>query len=162
MVMKIITTLGIIIILLVTISADVQADREVRGMRGGYDYGFNLDDRTIASLNLTAEQTARIKDLREAYIKEIQPLQNELGNKSGELKQLWLQRSLDQSRISAVDREIRALREQSRAKMTFNRMAIFQILTPEQQIKLQAYEAGHNYNERGGMQGKGGRFRRGY
>jgi len=124
------------------------------GMRG--DYGSGIDDRMAANLNLTAEQTAQIKSLQEAQLKEIQPLQNKLYSKRSELRLLWLQQSPDQSKITAADREIRALRDQIQDKMTSHRLATFKILTPEQQTKLQAYGAGRGYGSGKGMRGYGG------
>jgi len=126
------------------------------GMRGGYGYGYGIDDRMAANLNLTAEQTVQIKSLREAQLKEIQPLQNKLYGKRSELRLLWLQQSPDQSKITAADREIRALRDQIQDKGTSHRLAIFNILTPEQQTKLQAYGAGPGYGYGKGMRGHGG------
>ena len=126
------------------------------GMRGDYGYGYGFDDRMAANLNLTAEQTVQIKSLREAQLKEIQPLQNKLYSKRSELRLLWLQQSLDQSKIKAADREIRSLRDQIKDKVTSHRLATFNILTPEQQTKLQAYGAGQGYGYGKGMRGHGG------
>jgi periplasmic protein CpxP/Spy len=156
MVMKTIRVIGIVVLLVVTVSANVLADREGGGVRPGYGYGSNLDDRMIARLNLTADQKARIITLREAHSKEIQPLKNELYSRSNELKQLWLQRSLDQDRITAVEREVRTLRARIRAKMDSNQRAVSSILTPEQQAILKRYEA-----DRKDGSGKSMRDRRG-
>jgi len=155
--MKTIRVIGIVVLLIVTVSANVQAYREGRGMGPGYGYGANLDYRMLARLNLTTDQKARIITLREAHSKEIQPLQNELYNRSSELKQLWLQRSLDQDRITDVEREVRTLRSRIRDKIDSNRQAVFSILTPEQQAILKRYEAnrkdgsGKSMKDRRGM-----------
>ena len=156
MAMKAIRVIGIVVLLIVAISANVQAYREGGG-RPGYGYGSNLDDRMLARLNLTADQKARIITLREAHSKEIQPLQNELYSRSSELKQLWLQRSLDQDRITDVELEVRTLRSRIRDKIDSNRQAVFSILTPEQQAILKRYEAdrkdgsGKSMKDRRGM-----------
>jgi Spy/CpxP family protein refolding chaperone len=94
--------------------------------------------------------------LREAHLKDIQPLQNKLYSKRGELKLLWLQQSPDQGKITAADREIRALRDQIQDRRTSHRLATFKILTPEQQTKLQAYGAGRGYGSGKGMRDQGG------
>jgi len=107
-------------------------------------------------LNLTAEQAGQLRNLREAHLKDIQPLQNKLYSKRSELRLLWLQQSPDQGKITAADREIRALRDQIQDKMTSHRLATFKILTPEQQTKLQASGAGRGYGSGKGMRGQGG------
>lgn len=154
--MKKITVIGIVVLLIVTVSANILAYGESGGRGVGYWYGPDLDDRTLARLNLTTNQKARIITLREAHLKEIQPLQNELYSRSSELKQLWLQRSLDQDRITAVEREVRTLRSRIRDKMDSSRQDLFSILTPEQQAILKRYEA-----DRKDGSGKSMRDRRG-
>jgi Spy/CpxP family protein refolding chaperone len=147
-------TLGTIL-LVMGIAANAFA---YRGGSGGMSagYGYAIDDRMAASLNLTAEQTAQIRSLREVQLKEIQPLQNKLYSKRSELKLLWLQQSPDEGKIKAIDQEIRSLRDQLQDKRTGHRLAIFKILTPEQQTKLQAYAAGRGSGSGRGMRGQGG------
>jgi Spy/CpxP family protein refolding chaperone len=53
-----------------------------------------------------------------------------------------LQQSPDEGKIKTADQEIRTLRDQLQDKRTSHRLAIFKILTSEQQTKLQAYGAG--------------------
>jgi Spy/CpxP family protein refolding chaperone len=127
-----------------------------RGWEGGYPGGGYYDIAAAPGLNLTAEQTAQLRNLREAHLRDIQPLQNKLYSKRSELRLLWLQQSPDQGKITAADREIRALRDQLQDKMTSHRLATFKILTPEQQTKLQAYGAGRGYGSGKGMRGQGG------
>ena len=144
------------ILLVAAVSANAQAYRGGGGMGPGYGYGSGFDDRMTANLNLTAEQTAQIKSLREVQLKEIQPLQTRLHSKRSELRLLWLQQSPDEGKIKAADREIRALRGQVQDKVTSHRLAIFKILTSEQQTKLQAYGAGRGYGSGKGMRGQDG------
>ena len=127
------------------------------GMAGGYGpgSGYAGDVTAWSGLNLTAEQTVKIRVLQEVQLKEIQPLQNKLYSKRSELKLLWLQQTPDQDKIVAANQEVRALRDQLRDKMTSHRLAVFNVLTPEQQTKLQAYGAGRGYGPRMNM-GQGG------
>ena len=124
-----------------------------RGTAGGYGPGFGYaGDVTVWSgLNLTADQTAKIRGLQEEQLKEIQPLQSKLYSKGSELRLLWLQQSPDRDKITAATREVRALRDQIQDKMTSHRLAVFNVLTPEQQTKLQAYGAGRGYGPRMSM-----------
>lgn len=154
--MKIIRVIGTVVLLIAAVCANVQAYREDGGMEPGYGYGPVLDDRMLARLNLTAEQAAVIINLQDAHTKEIQPLQNELDSRRNELKQLWLQRTPDQSRITAVEREVRALRKQLRDKRNRIRRAVFSILTPEQRNRLQKYGTKGGDSSRKGMRDQTG------
>lgn len=124
-----------------------------RGMAGGNGPGFGYAGDTTAwqGLNLTADQTAKIRSLQEAQLKEIQPLQNKLYSKRSELRLLWLQQAPDRDKITAADQEARTLRDQIQDRMTNHRLAFFNVLTPEQQTKLQAYGAGRGYGPRMSM-----------
>jgi Spy/CpxP family protein refolding chaperone len=91
-----------------------------------------------AKLNLTSEQKARIKALRDAYLHDIKPLQDQMFSKRGDLKLLWLQDKPDKDRILATQREIRTIRDQMQDKAIAHRVDIVNILTPEQQEKVRA------------------------
>jgi len=109
------------------------------------------DMAAMNQLNLTAEQIEKIKVLRETHVKDIKPIRDKMFSKRGELRLLWLQTSPDQHKIMAMQKEIRSLRDQLEDKQTSQRLAVFNVLTPEQQTKAQAYGAGRgNYG--------GGRF----
>ena len=92
-----------------------------------------------SGLNLTADQEANIRSLRDAQMNNIKPLQEAMFSKRKDLRLLWQQENPDQEKITAIQREIRSLRDQVQDKATENRLAFFKILTPEQQSKLQIY-----------------------
>jgi len=122
-----------------------------RGHRGeGTCYGQGGGIAVANQLNLTTEQTEKINPLRESHQKDIKPIQDKMFSKRGELRLLWLQTSPDQNKIVAVQKEIRNLRDQLQDKETSHRFAALQVLTPEQQTKIQAYGAGRGMG--------GGRF----
>jgi len=150
---KLMTVLAVIAVAAIVASSPAEARR---GWWDGYQSGGYHDLAAAPGLNLTAEQSAQVRGLQEAQLKEIQPLQNNLYSKRSELRLLWLQQTPDQGKITAADREIRALRDQIQDKMTSHRLAIFKILTPEQQTKLQAYGAGRGYGSSKVMRGHGG------
>ena len=77
-------------------------------------------------------------------------------SKRGELKLLWLQKTPDQEKITAVQKEIGSLRDQMQDKMTSHRLAMFNVLTPEQRTKVQAFVAGKGFGPRAGGCGAGG------
>ncbi len=88
--------------------------------------------------NLTAEQSAKLKELREQHEKEVLPLRNELISKRVELRSLWLQANPDEAKIKAKQHEITELENKLREKMTEHRLESQKILTPEQQAQLQS------------------------
>jgi len=130
-----------------------------QGMRGGRGPGYGScqsgDLQGLATLNLTTDQVDKIKSLREAQLKEAQPLQDRMFSKRGELKLLWLQQNPDQEKIVAVQKEIRSLRDQLQDKQTNHRLAVLKVLTPEQQTKVQAFTAGRGFGKGRGF-GPGG------
>jgi Spy/CpxP family protein refolding chaperone len=130
-----------------------------QGMRGGRGPGYGNcqsgDLQGLAALNLTADQEAKIKSLREAQLKEAKPLLDKMFGKRGELKLLWLQQNPDQEKILSVQKEIRSLRDQLQDKQTNHRLAVLKVLTPEQQTKVQSYAAGRGFGHSKGF-GPGG------
>lgn len=126
------------------------------GGRGpGYGNCQSGDLQGLAALNLTADQEAKIKSLREAQLNEVKPLQDKMFSKRGELRLLWLQQNPDKEKIVAVQKEIRSLRDQLQDKQTNNRLVVLKVLTPEQQTKIQAFGAGRGFGKGRGF-GSGG------
>src|SRR4030042_6306531 len=66
--------------------------------------------------NLTAEQSSQIQALREAYLKEIAPLQQELLAKGKELRSLGATSNADPATVVAKQKEIFDLRTQLQEK----------------------------------------------
>lgn len=126
-----------------------------RGMGMGYGHGpGNVADVAAArGLDLTGEQTEKINALREAHLKEIKPLQDQIYSKSGEMRLLWLAKTPDQEKILALQKEGRTLRDQLSDKFTTYRLAVQKVLTPEQLAKVQAYGIGHGMGRMGGGPG---------
>ena len=88
--------------------------------------------------NLSAEQSSKLKELREQHQKELLPLQNELNSKRVELRSLWLQANPDEAKIKAKQHEITELENKLQENMTEHRLASQKVLTPEQQAQLQS------------------------
>ena len=59
------------------------------GFGPGFSRGFGPAYGVPPIPNLTAEQSAQIQALRDAFLKEIEPLQKELYTKGTELRNLW-------------------------------------------------------------------------
>ena len=114
----------------------------------------------LSSLNLTAEQSEKIRALRESGLKEITPIRAQLLSKRAELKLLWIQTKLEPDKIRANQKEVRDLIGQLQEKSTDFRLAFRNILTPEQTSKLLAQGIGrgkgHRWGDRHSHRGLGG------
>jgi Spy/CpxP family protein refolding chaperone len=152
MVMKKIAIAIGMILFIAAVSLDAAAFREDAGPRAGYGYG--LSDRMMIDMNLTADQTEKIRVLQEAHLNDIQPLRQDLYMKRQGLRLLWLEKTPDQVKITAVNQEIRTLRDQLEDKMTSHRLAVFKVLTPEQKAKIQAYWPGRGHGPGKGMRSR--------
>ena len=106
--------------------------------------------------NLTAEQSAKLKELREQRAKEVLPLRNELISKRAELRSLWLQANPDEAKIKAKQHEITELENKLQEKMTEHRLESQKVLTPEQQAQLQSARPTEGFGYGGRRHGAGG------
>lgn len=135
----------------------------IAGPRGKGNWGgggWCATPSALASLNLTAEQSEKIRALRESLLKEVTPIRAQLLAKRAELRLLWIQTKLDPDKIRAIQREARDLRGQIQEKRTDFRLAFRNILTPEQTSKLLAQGLGrgkgHRWGDRHSRRGLGG------
>lgn len=99
--------------------------------------------------NLTPEQSAQIQALRDAFLKEIEPLQNDLWTKRTELQTLWADPKTDPAAITAKQKEIWDLQSQLREKGANLALNIRNLLTPEQLAQLPASGRGAGLGPRG-------------
>ena len=150
---KLMIVLAVIAVVAVVASSPAEARR---GGGEGYPGGGYYDLAAAPGLNLTAEQTEKLGTLREAHLREVKPLRDQVYSKAGELRLLWLQRTPDQQKIVTVQKEVRILRDQLTDKQTAYRLEANKILTPEQLTKVQAYGAGRGYGYAKSMRGQGG------
>jgi len=153
--MKKIMTVVAVIALAAIVASPAMA---YRGMRVGYGSGpGNVADIGAArGLDLTAEQTEKINTMRAAHLKDIQPLQDRMLSKSKEMRSLWLATTPDKEKIIALQKEAQGLRDQLTDKITTYRLDVRQVLTPEQQAKVQAYGTGRGMARMGGGPGMRG------
>jgi len=101
--------------------------------------------------NLTAEQSSKIQTLREASLKEIEPLQKDLWTKRTELRNLWLSSNADPAVITAKQKEISDLQAKLQEKATNLVLEIRKVLTPEQLAQLPAFSQGAGFAPRVGF-----------
>jgi protein CpxP len=114
--------------------------------------------KRMSELNLTAEQTAKIKEIRDAQWKEIRALQKLTFAKRDEIRKLWLEPSPDEAKIMAAQKEMRVLRDQIEDQTTGFRLKAAKVLTAEQRGKIGSFNWGRNPIQRrvlGQRQGPG-------
>jgi Spy/CpxP family protein refolding chaperone len=109
----------------------------------------------LANLNLTDEQAVQIQALREAHMKDIAPIQDQLFSARNELRLLWNQPDPDASQITAQQKKMDALRSQLREQVTQYMLDVRKVLTTEQQAKLAVTGSGMGRGM-GGGHGRGG------
>jgi Spy/CpxP family protein refolding chaperone len=108
------------------------------------------DATTIPGLELTPEQAEKIGVLREAHLRESEPLRGELAGKGRALRELWLARTPDRERIMTLQREVLELRARLGERRKDYREQVRRILTPEQQARMEAFERERRpHHERG-------------
>jgi len=123
-----------------------------------FDRNGNMDPAVISALELTNEQTEKIRTLYESAKKVIIPIKAQLATKRAEMKLLWTQTTLDAEKIKATQKEVQALRKQIRDTQTDTRISFRNLLTPEQTSKVLASGFGRDgRSKKGGGYGKGKR-----
>ncbi len=145
----------IVLTALFLVTAFVMPADAMRGGGKGHGYGSCNDLSAVPGLNLTAEQKTKITDLRTACLKDIKPIQDKMHSKAGDLRLLWLEKTPDEAKIRATEKEVRALRDQMQDKGTDYRWAAYKVLTPEQQALLKANKAAGRCFGPGAGAGKG-------
>ncbi len=109
--------------------------------------------------NLAAEQSSKIQTLREAFLKEAEPLQKDLWTKRTELRNLWRSSNPDPAVITAKQKEISDLQGKLQEKASNLRLEIRKVLTPEQLAQLPVFGQdagfgpGMGFGRRMGMRG---------
>jgi len=128
------------------------------GFGPGFGRGFGGPADGVPPIpNLTSEQSSQIQALRDEFLKDVQPLQNDLWTKRTELQTLWSSPNPDQAAITAKQKEILNLQSQIQEKATNLGFSIRKLLTPEQLAQLPAFSQvagfgpGRGFGPRGGF-----------
>jgi Spy/CpxP family protein refolding chaperone len=120
---------SMVVLILFVASANLAA----AGPGGRGDRG--RDALILEGLNLTPEQMEKIRVLKASYLKEREPLRNQLYTKRMELKLLWMQTKPEAEKIKSKQKEIHDLKWQLIEKRRDHRLAFREVLTPEQLSK---------------------------
>ena len=92
------------------------------GMGMGRGYGtLRMGPYAYDSANVTPEKAAQLQTLRESFLQDISPLQNELFAKRTEMRTLWTSANPDEAQIAALQKDMLALQGQLQEKrLQFN------------------------------------------
>ena len=131
-----------------------------RGFGPGFGPGSGSGYPAIP--NLTAEQSAQIKALQEAFLKETEPLQKEMAAKGEELRGFRFAPNSDAAAVGAKQEELIGLRTQLQEKGNNLRAEVQKVLTPEQLAQFPAFGPGRGFGPVAGfgppMMGPRGRW----
>ena len=92
--------------------------------------------------NLTAEQSSQIQALRQALLKEIEPLQRDLVTKKAELRALESIPDGDQTAVMARQKEIWEIVRKLHEKIANATLEAMKLLTPEQRAQFPDFSSG--------------------
>ena len=144
------------------------ATAQPRGTGPWHDRNLAVDHERISALDLTPEQTEKVRSLSERFHGDMAPLRNKKFQCMTELKLLWMQMKPDVEKIKAKEKERYELGWQMKEKMTDYRLSFRKILTSEQLSKFLAQRSSGCFNPHGkdrcrdyrdGRCGKGKNFR---
>jgi len=113
-------------------------EAQPRGMAPGTERMAGRKAALWSDLNLTEEQSEEISALRASLQEGMAPLRMEMVRKRLEMKLLWMAEDPDSVKIKAKQKEIQDLRGKLGEKMIDFRLAVRNILTPEQRSQLLA------------------------
>lgn len=117
------------------------------GMGGGMGQGMGCGMgpmmlHGLDQLNLSAEQWNKVQALKNAQMKAVAPLQNQIFAKRNEMRLLWAETNPDGAQILAKQKELGELQNQMREKATQLMLDVRKVLTPEQLTKFTVLGAG--------------------
>ena len=140
-------------VLMLGSAAIAMAGQHGKGGKTGSLCGMNPS--ALSCLNLTEEQSEKIRALRQSHEKGILPLRTQLFTNRAEMRLLWMETDPDSEKIKAKQKEIHKLQGQLQEKNMDFRFAVSDILTPEQRSKLLQKKfgrhAGPHWDKRGGQ-----------
>ena len=119
------------------------------GKGAWHDRDWAMVHDRIGDLDLTPEQTEKVRSQFEAFQEEIAPLRTQKFQCMTELKLLWLQMEPDVEKIKAKDKEIHDLSWKMKDKLTDHRISFRKILTSEQLSKFLAQRSSGSWGPHG-------------
>lgn len=96
----------------------------------------------MAGVNLSPEQAAEIQKIQSDRFAEVAKVRTEMVTKRMELQALFREPVLDQEKIVAKQKETTTLQAQMQEKALVARIAVAEVLTPEQRTQQPAFGPG--------------------
>jgi len=124
--------IAIAVVLLVFLGSDRAQAQSARGNIRLDNSSLNAREFNIQELNLSDEQTASIRRIKNAYVNRMVQKKTELAGKQIEFKQLVSDPNTSEEAIRAKGREIESINGQIIRDMISYEVEIRRILTPEQ------------------------------
>ena len=142
-----------ILVLVLAFVSPIWAGSWGQGPGRGMNHG--LGSCADPELDLSPEQTSRMKVIQSNYLEGIRPLQMELRDKRTELKMCEPGKGKETVRTSQLRNRVRELHEQIREIWVRYKMECRTILTPEQLDRLNSVQGGEKSRFRMGRTGWG-------
>jgi len=152
---KIIMMIVAVIALAAVVASPAMAYRE-QMVGYGNEPGNAADIAATHGLELKAEQTRKIDVLRDACLRDIEPLQGQMLLMNRQLRGLWLAENPDRARINVLQKKAQGLRNALADRLENYHQEVLQLLTPEQQSRIKAEGTGRGMGQmdgRGAMMG---------
>ncbi len=124
---------GLAMFLVFCTTADAQMGRG-RGGAANPDGGFPTG--CIMNMNLSAEQSAAIQELRNSFFKDTTSLRTELFKKDQELDVLMLEPNAELEKAAKLQQEISEMQGQMEQKRLQAEFKVRKVLTPDQVKQL--------------------------
>lgn len=153
--MKKLLIITVTILLTAAIAATATAQMRMRGEYGRGQHAI-VDITKLPDLDLTHEQAAKLRILRENNLREIKPYLDQMRARSMELKELWLMPEPDRSKIEALQYEMLKLQAQILEINAAYRQGSIKLLTEKQRAMLESCEERRGYGFGRGVRGRGG------
>lgn len=142
----------IVMVLMLATAGNVLSQQSYQQGPRGPKAGPNFDTRIP---NLTEEQQTKIKEIRVAHLKEVQTLQNQMGELKAKQKTLSTAEKPDQKAIDANIDEITKVQNQMMKKASSMHQKVRALLTDEQKIWFDNHAGRKGMHDGKGMR-KGG------
>jgi Spy/CpxP family protein refolding chaperone len=114
-----------------------------RGMGMGYGPGQGYGYGPSAAMStLSPEQAAKIQKIQSDRFAEVAKGRSEMVTKRAELQALFREPALDQAKIAAKQKELTTLQAQMQEKGLAARIAVAEVLTPEQRAQMPTFGPG--------------------
>jgi len=123
------------------------------GRRSGQ--GFSMK-RVISQLDLDDEQQEAVKQIRDSHKDAVEPYREKMQSQKEELRALWSVENPDRETILALEDEMLDTRGQMRVARTDLKLAVLELLTPEQRAEMvEIVESAESDKAHRGRRGEG-------